>query len=191
MNNRWRISPPICGRTSDTYDDVPICGSPTGWTDRSGNVDGNTTRPGTGYTSVASPAKSLPMIGWVAQLIEQRIYEDRIEFRIPDPSSNPYLCFAAQLMAGIDGIKNRIEPPEPVDKDLYELPPEEHEAIEQVPTSLPEVLKALEADHEFLLEGDVFTQDLIDTWIQWKYENEVLPLQVRPHPHEFEMYFDI
>ncbi|MBA4085589.1 type I glutamate--ammonia ligase [Janibacter terrae] len=115
----------------------------------------------------------------------------RVEFRIPDPSSNPYLCFAAQLMAGIDGIKNRIEPPEPVDKDLYELPPEEHEAIEQVPTSLPEVLKALEADHEFLLEGDVFTQDLIDTWITWKYENEVLPLQVRPHPHEFEMYFDI
>ena len=81
----------------------------------------------------------------------------RIEFRIPDPSSNPYLCFAAQLMAGLDGIKNRIEPPEPVDKDLYELPPEEHEAIAQVPGSLPEVLLALEADHEFLLEGDVFT----------------------------------
>ena len=115
----------------------------------------------------------------------------RIEFRIPDPSSNPYLCFAAQLMAGLDGIKNRIEPPEPVDKDLYELPPEEHEAIEQVPTTLPEVLKALEEDHEFLLEGDVFTQDLIETWIDWKRENEVLPLQLRPHPHEFEMYFDI
>ena len=115
----------------------------------------------------------------------------RVEFRIPDPSSNPYLCFAAQLMAGIDGIKNRIEPPEPVDKDLYELPPEEHDAIEQVPTSLPEVLKALEADHEFLLEGDVFTADLIETWIEWKRENEVLPLQARPHPHEFEMYFDI
>ena len=115
----------------------------------------------------------------------------RIEFRIPDPSSNPYLCFAAQLMAGLDGIKNRIEPPEPVDKDLYELPPEEHEAIEQVPTTLPEVLKALEEDHEFLLEGDVFTEDLIETWIDWKRENEVLPLQLRPHPHEFEMYFDI
>ena len=89
----------------------------------------------------------------------------RIEFRIPDPSSNPYLCFAAQLMAGLDGIKNRIEPPEPVDKDLYELPPEEHEAIAQVPGSLPEVLDALEADHEFLLQGDVFTEDLIATWI--------------------------
>jgi glutamine synthetase len=115
----------------------------------------------------------------------------RVEFRIPDPSSNPYLCFAAQLMAGIDGIKNRIEPPEPIDKDLYELPPEEHELIEQVPTTLPEVLTALEEDHEFLLEGDVFTQDLIDTWITWKRENEVAPLQVRPHPYEFEMYFDI
>ena len=115
----------------------------------------------------------------------------RIEFRIPDPSSNPYLCFAAQLMAGLDGIKNRIEPPEPVDKDLYELPPEEHEAIAQVPGSLPEVLDALEADHEFLLEGDVFTEDLIATWIEWKRKNEVDPIRFRPHPHEFEMYFDI
>ena len=115
----------------------------------------------------------------------------RIEFRIPDPSSNPYLCFAAQLMAGLDGIKNRIEPPEPVDKDLYELPPEEHEAIAQVPGSLPEVLDALEADHEFLLEGDVFTEDLIETWIEWKRKNEVDPIRFRPHPHEFEMYFDI
>ena len=115
----------------------------------------------------------------------------RIEFRIPDPSSNPYLCFAAQLMAGLDGIKNRIEPPEPVDKDLYELPPEEHEAIAQVPGSLPEVLDALEADHEFLLQGDVFTEDLIATWIEWKRKNEVDPIRFRPHPHEFEMYFDI
>jgi glutamine synthetase len=115
----------------------------------------------------------------------------RIEFRIPDPSSNPYLCFAAQLMAGLDGIKNRIEPPEPVDKDLYELPPEEHEAIAQVPGSLPEVLNALEADHEFLLQGDVFTEDLIETWIEWKRKNEVDPIRFRPHPHEFEMYFDI
>ena len=115
----------------------------------------------------------------------------RIEFRIPDPSSNPYLCFAAQLMAGLDGIKNRIEPPEPVDKDLYELPPEEHEAIAQVPGSLPEVLDALQADHEFLLEGDVFTEDLIATWIEWKRKNEVDPIRFRPHPHEFEMYFDI
>src|SRR4051794_5893494 len=115
----------------------------------------------------------------------------RIEFRVPDPSANPYLCFAAQLMAGLDGIKNRIEPPEPVDKDLYELPPEEHAAIEQVPGSLPEVLAALEADHDYLLEGDVFTQDLIEAWIEYKRKNEVDPIRFRPHPHEFEMYFDI
>ncbi|HET8601286.1 MAG TPA: type I glutamate--ammonia ligase [Segeticoccus sp.] len=115
----------------------------------------------------------------------------RIEFRVPDPSANPYLAFAAQLMAGLDGIRNRIEPPEPVDKDLYELPPEEHAAIEQVPASLPEVLDALEADHEFLLEGDVFTEDLIQTWISWKRKNEVDPIRLRPHPHEFEMYFDL
>lgn len=115
----------------------------------------------------------------------------RIEFRIPDPSCNPYLAFAAQLMAGLDGIKNRIEPPEPVDKDLYELPPEEHAEIKQVPGSLPEVLDALEADHEFLLEGDVFTQDVIETWIDYKRKNEIDPIRFRPHPHEFEMYFDI
>jgi glutamine synthetase len=115
----------------------------------------------------------------------------RIEFRVPDPSANPYLAFSAQLMAGIDGIKNRIEPPEPVDKDLYELPPEEHASIAQVPGSLPEVLAALEADHEYLLEGDVFTKDLIDTWVDWKRVNEVDPIRFRPHPHEFEMYFDL
>ena len=115
----------------------------------------------------------------------------RLEFRIPDPSSNPYLCFAAQLMAGLDGIKNRIEPPEPVDKDLYELPPEEHESIAQVPGSLPEVLAALEADHDFLLEGDVFTEDLIAAWVDYKRTHEVDPIRFRPHPHEFEMYFDI
>jgi glutamine synthetase len=115
----------------------------------------------------------------------------RIEFRAPDPSSNPYLAFAAMLMAGIDGIKNRTEPPAPVDKDLYELPPEEHADIAQVPTTLPEVLKALAEDHEFLTEGDVFTPDLIETWIDWKTQNEVLPIQSRPHPHEFELYYDI
>ncbi|WP_336922322.1 type I glutamate--ammonia ligase [Aquipuribacter sp. SD81] len=115
----------------------------------------------------------------------------RIEFRAPDPSSNPYLAFAAMLMAGIDGIKNRIEPPAPVDKDLYELPPEEHADIAQVPTTLPEVLKALQEDHEFLTEGDVFTPDLIETWVDWKTQNEVLPIQSRPHPHEFELYYDI
>ncbi|WP_380167892.1 type I glutamate--ammonia ligase [Jannaschia sp. R86511] len=115
----------------------------------------------------------------------------RIEFRAPDPSSNPYLAFSAMLMAGLDGIQNRIEPPAPVDKDLYELPPEEHANIQQVPTTLPEVLKALEADHDFLTEGDVFTPDLIETWIDWKTQNEVLPIQSRPHPHEFELYYDI
>ena len=115
----------------------------------------------------------------------------RLEFRIPDPSANPYLSFAAQLMAGLDGIRNRIEPPEPIDKDLYELPPEEHAEIEQVPGTLSEVLDALEADHEYLLEGDVFTADLIETWIEWKRKNEVDPIRFRPHPHEFEMYYDI
>jgi glutamine synthetase len=115
----------------------------------------------------------------------------RIEFRVPDPSCNPYIAFSAMLMAGLDGIQNKIEPPEPIDKDLYELPPEEHAQVQQVPTSLREVLQALEQDHDFLLAGDVFTQDLIETWIEWKFENEVLPIQARPHPHEFELYFDI
>jgi glutamine synthetase len=115
----------------------------------------------------------------------------RIEFRVPDPSSNPYLAFSAMLMAGLDGIKNKIEPAQPVDKDLYELPPDEHAGIAQVPASLPEVLDALEADHEYLLEGGVFTQDLIETWIDWKRANEVDPIRLRPHPHEFELYYDI
>ena len=115
----------------------------------------------------------------------------RIEYRVPDPSANPYLAFAAQLMAGLDGIRNRIEPPEPVDKDLYELPPEELEDIEQLPTSLPAVLDALEADHDYLTEGDVFTEDLIQTWIDYKRTHEIDPIRLRPHPHEFEMYFDI
>jgi len=115
----------------------------------------------------------------------------RIEFRCPDPSSNPYLAFAAMLMAGLDGIKNKIEPPQPVDKDLYELPPDEAAAIPQVPASLTEVLDALEADHDFLLEGGVFTPDLIETWIDFKRSNEVDPIRLRPHPHEFELYYDI
>jgi glutamine synthetase len=115
----------------------------------------------------------------------------RLEFRVPDPSCNPYLAFAAMLMAGLDGIKNKIEPPEPVDKDLYELPPEEHAAVAQVPGSLEKVLDSLEADHEYLLDGGVFTPDLIETWVTWKRENEVDPIRLRPHPHEFELYFDI
>ena len=115
----------------------------------------------------------------------------RIEFRVPDPSSNPYLAFSAMLMAGLDGIKNRIEPPDPIDKDLYELPPEEHADIKQVPASLGEALDALEADHDYLTEGGVFTPDLIETWVEYKRLNEIDPIRFRPHPHEFEMYYDI
>ena len=115
----------------------------------------------------------------------------RIEFRVPDPSSNPYLAFSAMLMAGIDGIKNKIEPPEPVDKDLYELPPEEHASIAQVPGSLNEVLDNLENDHDWLTEGGVFTPDLIETWIDYKRSHEIDALRLRPHPHEFELYYDV
>ena len=115
----------------------------------------------------------------------------RIEFRCPDPSANPYLAFSALLLAGLDGIKNKIEPPEPIDKDLYELPPDEHADIAQVPTSLNAVLDSLEADHEFLPEGGVFTPDLIETWIDYKRTNEIRPVQLRPHPHEFELYYDV
>ena len=115
----------------------------------------------------------------------------RIEFRCPDPSCNPYLAFSAMLMAGLDGIQNRIEPPTPVDKDLYDLPPEELAKVPQVPASLEEALDALEADQDFLKAGGVFTQDLIDTWISYKRENEVDPLRLRPHPWEFHLYYDI
>jgi glutamine synthetase len=115
----------------------------------------------------------------------------RIEFRAPDATGNPYLSFAAQMMAGLDGIINKIEPHEPVDKDLYELPAEEAKNIPQVPGSLEEALVALENDHEFLLQGGVFTKDLIDTWIDYKRESELLPYAQRPHPFEYEMYFSI
>jgi glutamine synthetase len=115
----------------------------------------------------------------------------RIEFRCPDPSANPYLAFSALLLAGLDGIKNKIEPPEPVDKDIYELPPDEMAEIDQVPTSLGAVLDNLERDHAFLLEGGVFTADLIETWIEYKRTMEILPVQLRPHPHEFELYYDL
>jgi glutamine synthetase len=115
----------------------------------------------------------------------------RIEFRVPDPSCNPYLAFSAMMMAGIDGVKNKIEPPEPVDKDLYELPPDEASAIPQVPGSLEKVLDTLEGDHDYLVEGGVFTPDLIETWIEYKRSNELDPIRLRPHPHEFELYFDV
>ncbi|GAA1376766.1 type I glutamate--ammonia ligase [Luteococcus sanguinis] len=114
----------------------------------------------------------------------------RVEFRCPDPSSNPYLAFAAMLLAGIDGIQNRIEPPEPIDKDLYELPPEEHAQVAQVPASLDAALEALEADQDFLLQGDVFTPDLIETWIELK-RAEIDAIRQRPHPYEFDLYFAI
>ena len=94
-------------------------------------------------------------------------------------------------MAGLDGIRDRIEPPEPIDKDLYELPPAEHDQIATVPDTLPHALDALEADQDFLTEGDVFTADLLETWIDYKRTNEVDPLRLRPHPHEFELYYDI
>ena len=115
----------------------------------------------------------------------------RIEFRAPDSSGNPYLAFAAQMMAGLDGIVNKIEPHEPVDKDLYELPPEEAKGIPQVPGSLEEALVALENDHEFLTQGGVFTEDLIGAWIDYKREAELLPYAQRPHPFEYEMYYSV
>ncbi|MBI2873114.1 MAG: type I glutamate--ammonia ligase [Chloroflexi bacterium] len=114
----------------------------------------------------------------------------RIEYRLPDPSCNPYLAFAAMLMAGIDGIVNRIDPGEPMDKDLYSLTPEEAAKIVQCPGSLQEVLQALEEDHEFLLRGDVFTPDVIQTWIKYKREHEVDAVRLRPHPYEFFLYLD-
>jgi glutamine synthetase len=114
----------------------------------------------------------------------------RVEFRAPDPSSNPYLCFAAILMAGLDGIQNRIDPGEPQDKDLYELPAEEAKLIKQVPGSLGAVLDALEADHDFLLQGDVFTKDMLDAYVEYKRKFELDPVRLRPTPHEFTMYFD-
>ncbi len=115
----------------------------------------------------------------------------RIEFRCPDPSCNPYLAFPALLMAGLDGIQNRLDPGEPLDKDLYDLAPEELALVPTTPGSLDEALTALEDDHEFLLKGDVFTEDVISVWIQYKRENEVDALRQRPHPYEFEMYYDI
>ncbi|MBA4504861.1 type I glutamate--ammonia ligase [Corynebacterium sanguinis] len=114
----------------------------------------------------------------------------RIEFRAPDPSGNPYFGFAAMMMAGLDGIKNRIEPHAPVDKDLYELPPEEAKEIPQAPTSLEAALVALERDHDFLTEGDVFTEDLIESYIKLKYDREITPSRLHPTPLEFEMYYD-
>lgn len=115
----------------------------------------------------------------------------RIEFRTPDPSCNGYLAFSAMLMAAIDGIENKIDPGEPLDKNIYDLPPEELAEIESAPGSLDEALAALKEDHAFLLKGDVFTEDVITKWIEYKTENEVNPVKLRPHPHEFFLYYDI
>jgi len=115
----------------------------------------------------------------------------RLEFRCPDPSCNGYLAFSALLMAAIDGILNKIDPGDPLDKDIYDLPPEELANVPHTPGTLEDALNALRSDHEFLLKGDVFTQDVIDTWIDYKMEHEVRALAMRPHPWEFAMYYDI
>ncbi len=115
----------------------------------------------------------------------------RIEFRTPDPSCNGYLAFSAMLMAVLDGIENKIDPGEPLDKNIYDLPPEELANIPSAPGSLEEALNALKEDHEFLLKGDVFTQDVIDMWLEYKMENEVNAVKLRPHPYEFFLYYDI
>jgi glutamine synthetase len=115
----------------------------------------------------------------------------RLEFRCPDPSCNPYLAFAAQLMAGLDGIAHKIDPPDPIDKDLYDLAPDQAATIAQVPASLEASLDALEADHDYLRAGDVFTDDVIETWIAFKRTSEIDPIRLRPHPYEFVLYYDI
>ena len=114
----------------------------------------------------------------------------RIEYRPPDPAANPYLCFAALLLAGLDGVLNKIEPGEPMDKNMYELPPEDLKKIPQVPSSLGEALDLLEKDHAFLLKGDVFTADFLEMWVAAK-RKEVDALRLRPHPYEFHLYYDV
>ncbi len=115
----------------------------------------------------------------------------RVEFRCPDSTGNPYLTLAAILMAGLDGIENRVHPGEPLDKNIYDMPPEELAHVKKTPPDFGAALDALEAGHEFLLKGDVFTEDVIRTWIDFKRENEILPVMRRPHPFEFCVYFDV
>jgi glutamine synthetase len=115
----------------------------------------------------------------------------RVEFRPPDPSCNPYMAFAAMLMAGLDGVQNKIDPGQPLDKDIYDLGPEELAQVPSMPGSLEDALSALEADHQFLLHGDVFTEDLLQTYIAYKREKEVDAIRLRPHPYEFALYYDI
>jgi glutamine synthetase len=116
----------------------------------------------------------------------------RLEFRCPDPSANGYLAWSAMLMAMLDGIQNKTDPGKPLDRDIYEMTPEEmkHEGIRTTPGSLQEAIDALDADHAFLTKGDVFTDDLIDTWIDYKRNKELDPLRLRPHPYEFYLYYD-
>jgi glutamine synthetase len=114
----------------------------------------------------------------------------RIEVRFPDPSANGYLAFSAMLMAGLDGVQNKLDPGDPLDKNIYSLTPEELANVPSMPGSLEEALGALQDDHEFLLKGDVFTQDVIETWIDYKMENEVSAQRLRPHPYEFFLYYD-
>jgi glutamine synthetase len=114
----------------------------------------------------------------------------RVEFRAPDPSCNPYLAFSAMLMAGLDGIKKKIEPPAPIDEDLYELHDDRKKSIKMVPGSLSESLDALEKDHAFLLQGDVFTPDVVETWLSMKRSKDVAAINLRPHPYEFFLYYD-
>jgi glutamine synthetase len=115
----------------------------------------------------------------------------RVEVRFPDPSCNPYIAFAAMLMAGLDGIQNKIDPGEPLDKDIYDLPAEELAKVPSTPNTLEEALQCLKEDHEFLLKGGVFTEDVIETWIEYKMNSEVIPIKLRPHPYEFFLYYDI
>ena len=115
----------------------------------------------------------------------------RVEVRFPDPSCNPYLAFAAMMMAGLDGVQNRLDPGQPLDKDIYDMTPEELHDVRELPGSLERSLEALEADHEFLLKGNVFTPQLVERWIHYKRDKEVNALRLRPHPLEFAMYFDV
>jgi glutamine synthetase len=115
----------------------------------------------------------------------------RVEVRVPDGGANGYLAFSAMLMAGLDGIEKKITPPKPLDKDLYDLPPEDLAKVAKAPGALSEVLDALEADHAFLLKGNVFTKDVIETWVDYKRTKEVDAIRLRPHPWEFALYFDI
>jgi glutamine synthetase len=115
----------------------------------------------------------------------------RIESRFPDPTCNPYMAFAALVLAGLDGIQNKIDPRDPLDKDIYSLSPEELKDVPRMPASLEEALSELERDHQYLLKGDVFTRDVLDMHVEYKYEQEINQIRLRPHPYEFHLYYDI